>query len=265
MNRRHNAHEAIQSVELAQLKGFDNINIDLIYGLPSMTQNRWKDNLRQAFDLDILHLSAYHLTIEPRTVFGRRQNKGDNFSINEEDSIRQFECLLDAATEAGFEHYEISNFAKPGFHSRHNSNYWRHLPYLGIGPSAHSYDGKSRQWNVGNNSQYIENIEKEDGWCESELLSPFDMYNDYMLISIRTMWGVNPGYILENFGPTFLEIFLRQAASYIQSGFMEKCNGKYVLTRKGKMIADRIASDLFADEDTMNILETRLKYTGLIY
>ena len=245
MNRRHCAREAIQSLETARKRGFHNINIDLMYGLPSMTQARWTANLKQALALDVPHLSAYHLSIEPRTVFGKRQAKGESYTISEEESTKQFHILLDTMEQAGYEHYEISNFAFPGFRSRHNTAYWQQQPYLGVGPSAHSFDGQSRQWNVGNNSQYIAAVENETVWFEREQLTPAEQYNDYILVSLRTIWGVDTDYIRAHFGDTFAGEFLRQAAVYLQNGFLQEQAGIFTLSRKGKMIADRITSDLF--------------------
>jgi oxygen-independent coproporphyrinogen-3 oxidase len=226
MNRRHNAREAVRSVDAAHRSGFSNINIDLMYGLPTMTQSRWEANLMQALTLDVPHLSAYHLAIEPRTVFGRQQLKGKDFSIPEDESIRQFETLIDTMENAGYEHYEISNFARPGFRSRHNSAYWQQRPYIGIGPAAHSYDGQSRQWNISNNSEYIASLtscsfpkEKGDSlpfgegwrgacWFECEQLTPVEQYNEYVLLSLRTVWGANIKYIRKHFGNTYADTFL---------------------------------------------------------
>ena len=249
MNRRHCAREAMLSVEKARKHGFRNINIDLMYGLPSMTPCRWEANLKQALVLDVPHLSAYHLTIEPRTVFGKRQNRGEVFSVSEDESARQFDILLDTLEKAGYEHYEISNFARPDFRSRHNSAYWQQRPYIGIGPGAHSFDGKSRQWNVSNNSQYIAALENGSSWFERELLTPAEQYNDYILVSLRTAWGVDMGYIRAHWGHVVVNEFLRQAASYLQNGYLQEQSGIFTLTRKGKLIADRIASDLFANEN----------------
>jgi len=245
MNRRHCAREAVQSLETARRHGFHNINIDLMYGLPSMTPKRWEENLKQALVLDVPHLSAYHLTIEPRTVFGRRQGRGEVFAISEDESAGQFDILLDTLESAGYEHYEISNFARPGFRSRHNTAYWQQQPYIGFGPSAHSFDGQSRQWNVSNNSEYIEALERESVWFEREQLTLTEQYNEYILVSLRTAWGVDIGHIRAHFGNAFVNEFLRQAAVYLQNGYMQELAGIYTLTRKGKMIADRIASDLF--------------------
>ena len=258
MNRRHNAREALQSVERARRHGFHNINIDLIYGLPSMVQDRWKANLDQAVALNVPHLSAYHLTIEQRTVFGRRQARGEAFNIPEVDSINQFEKLVDAMESTGYEHYEISNFAHPGFRSQHNTAYWQQRPYIGIGPAAHSFDRQSRQWNISNNSRYIEILENTSfnevsrmenpdtsAWFEREQLTPADKYNDYILVSLRTSWGTDINYIHVHFGETIKNAFMKQVAIYIQNGYIQESSGIYSLTRKGKMIADRIASDLF--------------------
>ena len=247
MNRRHNGTEAIRSVKSAQQHGFRNINVDLIYGLPSLTPGRWKEQIEQFISLDVPHLSAYHLTIEQRTVFGRRQAKGEGFAIPEENSVDQFDMLVNMTQEAGMEHYEISNFAKPGFMSNHNSNYWRNKPYIGIGPSAHSYDGVSRQWNLSNNSEYIRAVGNGDGYSEKEELSVTDRYNDYILISLRTAWGVSADYINQHFGKPYLDYFRQQCSRYIRDGFMEmKDENTWVLTHKGKLIADRITSDLMS-------------------
>ena len=245
MNRRHCAREALQSVKTARKHGFHNINIDLMYGLPSMTTERWKAKLKHALALDVPHLSAYHLTIEPRTVFGKRQGRGEAFTISEDESAEQFDVLIDTLEKAGYEHYEISNFARPGFRSRHNTAYWQQRPYIGIGPSAHSFDGQSRQWNVSSNSKYIAALENESAWFEHELLTPVEQYNDYILVSLRTSWGVDINHIRAHFGNAFANEFLRQVAVYLQNGYMQEREGIYTLTCKGKMIADRIASDLF--------------------
>jgi len=281
MNRRHNARQALQSIENARKHGFHNINIDLLYGLPSITQgsvgrhcgldsqppksfsvseNRWKANLKQAIALDVPHLSAYHIIIEPQTVFHVRQKKGETLEIPEEESVAQFNDLMDIMEKAGYEHYEISNFARPGFRSRHNTAYWQQQPYIGIGPSAHSYDGQSRQWNISNNNQYIAALEKpithhaqkekRCEWFEREQLTVAEQYNDYILISIRTAWGTDSNYIRTHFGDTFANEFFRQADKQTQNGFMQQQSGIYTLTRKGKMIAERIAADLFVENET---------------
>ena len=182
------------------------------------------------------------------------------FNIPEEESVKQFDILLDTMKKAGYKHYEISNFARRGFRSRHNTAYWQQRPYIGIGPAAHSYDGKSRQWNISNNSKYITILEEaflshckdsrdwnSSAWFEREHLTPAEQYNDYILVSLRTAWGVNTGYIREHFGKVFANVFLKQIAIYLQNGYVQERAGVFTLTHKGKMIADRIASDLFYD------------------
>jgi len=247
MNRKHSAQEAIQSVKSARKQGFNNINIDLIYGLPSMTSDRWKENLNQALALDAPHLSAYHLFIESRSVFGKRQYKGEAFCIPDEESAAQFDILLDFTEKAGYEHYEISNFARQGFRSRYNCACWLQKPYIGIGPSAHSFDGQSRQWNFSNNSGYIAALENETPWFEREHLTPAEQYNEYILVSLRAAWGVDIEYIRANFDIVFANRFLIQTDIYIQNGYMQEQVGIFTLTRKGKLAADGIASDLFCD------------------
>ena len=245
MNRRHSAREAIQSVKKAQKLGFHNINIDLMYGLPTMTPERWHTNLKQAIDLDVSHLSAYHLIIEERSVFGKRQGRGEVFSVAEEESINQFYTLVDMTGQSGYEHYEISNFARPGFRSQHNTAHWLLKPYIGIGPAAHSFDGKSRQWNISNNSKYIDALENDAAWFEREELTPIEKYNEYVLISIRAAWGVDINYIRTIFGAAYEKYFLQHAVGYLQNDYMQEQAGIFTLTRKGKMAADGIASDLF--------------------
>jgi oxygen-independent coproporphyrinogen-3 oxidase len=247
MNRRHSTQEAIQSVKSARKQGFHNINIDLMYGLPSMTLARWKKNLNRALALDVPHLSAYHITVEPRSVFGKRQNRGESFSIPEDESAEQFYVLINILEKTGYEHYEISNFARKGQHSRHNTAYWRQKPYVGIGPSAHSFNGQSRQWNISNNSRYIAAMQNETEWFEREQLTTTEQYNDYILVSLRAIWGADIEHIRLHFGAAFVNEFLQQAIAYIQSGYMQENTGIFTLTRKGKIIADRIVSDLFCE------------------
>jgi len=245
MNRRHNVRQALLSIENARKLGFQNINVDLLYGFPSMTTERWKKSLKQLVALDAPHLSAYYIIIEPRTIFYNRQKKGEVFDISEEDSAAHFETLIDITEKAGYEHYEISNFARQGFRSRHNTAYWQQQPYIGIGPSAHSYNGQSRQWNASNNNEYIVALEKESVWFESEKLTVTEQYNEYIMLSIRAAWGVDSDYIRTHFGDVFANDFLKQADKYIQNGYVQQQSGLFTLTRKGKMIADCIASDLF--------------------
>lgn len=217
MNRRHSAQEAIESVKLSQQAGFNNITIDLIYGIPSMSLDKWKHNLETALSLDIQHLSAYHLTIEDKTIFGRRQEKGQLAQIDDEESEKQFLLLRELTAKAGFEHYEISNFAKDKKYGIHNSNYWKQQPYIGIGPSAHSYDGEQRRWNISNNIHYIENINAHNTFYEYEELNLSTKYNEYILTSLRTNQGVSLEYILQYFGVNYLTYFNEQAKILLSS------------------------------------------------
>ena len=191
MHRIHNAEQAINAVKDAQKEGFDNISIDLIYGLPGLNMESWEKNLEKAFSLGVQHFSAYHLTYEPGTIFDHWRKKGKLIPIPEEDSLHQFKLLLEKAKENGFEHYEISNFSLPGYQSRHNTSYWEQKKYLGIGPSAHSYDSVSRRWNVRNNNQYMESIISGKEYYESETLSVDNLYNEFIMTSLRMSKGLN--------------------------------------------------------------------------
>ena len=245
MNRSHSAQQAVKSIEMAHLHGFHNINIDLIYGLPAMTLARWEANLTQALAMNVPHISAYHLVIEERSVFGRRQRRGETFNVSEDESLAQFNSLLDAMEKADYEHYEISNFARHGFRSRHNTAHWQLQPYIGIGPGAHSFDGKSRQWNINNNSKYIAAIENAGTWFERETLTPREQYNEYVLVSLRAVWGADINHIRTHFGAHFANYFLQHGEAYLKNGYMNEKSGVFTLSRKGKMAADRIVSDLF--------------------
>ena len=245
LNRRHNAKEAINSVKNSQDAGFNNINIDLIYGLPDLTNQKWQDNLHIAFDLEIQHISSYHLTIEPKTAFHNFVKKGKLSLPEEKESLVQFQTLVKETGRHGFIHYEISNFAKEGFFSKHNTNYWLHKKYIGFGPSAHSYDFSSRQWNVANNAKYIENVIDDKSYFKKEILSVYDKYNDYILTSLRTMWGIDLNKIRKEFGQQYYNMCLHEAQIFIQSEQLILSNNKLILTKSGKFLADKIASDLF--------------------
>jgi len=237
MNRVHNAGQALESIHKAQDAGLDNISIDLIYGTPGLSDGNWKKNVEQAFQLGIPHLSCYALTVEPRTALDTmiRQHKKED--IDPEDQARQFLLLMDWVAAAGYEHYEISNFSLPGRRSRHNTSYWQGRPYLGLGPSAHSYDGAaSRQWNIANNALYIKN---PGSHIEKEILTPVQQLNEYIMISLRTMEGLDLGRVPQQ------EVLLRQAEKYIKEGKMILKDNRLVLTREGKLFADGIAAALF--------------------
>jgi oxygen-independent coproporphyrinogen-3 oxidase len=248
MNRSHNAKQAVQAVENAQSHGINNISIDLIYGLPNLTREKWIYNLEQAFKLNVPHLSAYCLTIEKGTAFNHFLHKGKITLPSEPETINQFELLISEAQNHGFIHYEISNFCKEDMQSRHNSNYWLDEYYLGIGPSAHSYNGVSRQFNVANNTKYIKGIQEGKPGFELEILTDANKFNEYIMTRLRTLWGVSPGYINKGFGEKALAAFLSGAEPYISSGHLQWKQGSLILTQKGKLLADKIASDLFIIE-----------------
>lgn len=243
MNRAHNSKESYQSVLMAQRSGFTNITIDLMYGLPELTLDEWRGHIQKVIDLDVPHISAYCLTVEQKTALAAWVKKGEIHPAEEEQQSEQFEVLVELLTAAGYEHYEISNFAKPEAHSRHNSNYWRGKHYLGIGPSAHSFNGVSRSWNLANNQLYIHALENKKKWMETEELSSEDRFNELLLTGLRTKWGVALSALedIHPLGSTF-----RQKVQQLKDEQLMKEEGDYLhLTTKGKLQADRIASDLF--------------------
>lgn len=244
MNRRHSADKSVESVKFAYKHGFENINIDLIYGIPGMSAEEWKFNLNQFFELKIPHLSAYHLTIEPKTVFGVKKKRGELVEIPEDESVAHFEILLEETTKRGYQHYEISNFAREGFYSKHNLGYWKNNLYLGIGPSAHSFDGVSRRWNTKLHKEYIANSGTGEKYFEEEILTEAERFNDYILTNLRTMWGINLEYIKKSFGASYAREVLKTSEKY--SEYLFNTNGIITLNQKGKFIADRIASEFFS-------------------
>ncbi len=252
MNRSHTVEQAIQAVQNAKSAGINNISIDLIYGLPNLTKEKWVYNLEQAFKLDVSHLSAYCLTIEEKTAFNHFLRKGKITLPQEPETIEQFEMLMSEAEKHNFIHYEISNFCKDGMQSNHNSSYWMNKFYLGVGPSAHSYNGVSRQFNVANNMKYIKGIDSGNLEFEIEFLTEADKFNEYIMTRLRTVWGISPGFISNGFGEKSLNTFLLGIEPYISSGHLQwKIGGipfgqdSLILTQKGKLLADKIASDLF--------------------
>ncbi len=247
MNRAHTATEAVAAVQLAREAGFEDLTIDLIYGLPISDANKWAQNLEQALALRIPHLSAYCLTIEANTVFGNWVRKGKLKEAPDELAIAQFTAGMDTLVSAGYEHYEISNYALPGWRALHNSAYWESTPYLGLGPSAHSYNGKSRQWNLAHNTKYIQAIRQyEPGnsgmdWLEEETLSAADQHNEYIMTRIRTSGGVR----LDDLQPAYSADFLQSIQPYLDQGHIVQKDNTFLLTRSGKLIADAITADLF--------------------
>ena len=245
MNRRHTASQSVECIKTAQSAGFKNINIDLIYGLPQLTLQQWRKNISIFLDLDIPHLSAYHLGIEPRTVFYKRFEKGELQPVTEKMSEEQYEILEQMTSDNGFEHYEISNFAKDKCYSVHNTSYWQGKPYMGFGASAHSYDGKkNRRWNISNNKKYIEAINTNQTFWENEILSNVESYNDYILTSLRTVWGINLDFLRTNFGETLYNYFSEQSQRFIQQGLLI-CDGEQIkIPTKHFLLSDGIIREL---------------------
>ncbi|MCS6820418.1 MAG: radical SAM family heme chaperone HemW [Microscillaceae bacterium] len=245
LHRVHNADLAKKSILQAQDAGFENLTIDLIYAIPTSSEAIWQADLARALALQVPHISAYCLTIEEKTVFGKWLKQQKIQDINEDHAALQFEILIQTLTQAGFVHYEISNFAKPGKFAQHNSNYWKKGHYLGIGASAHSYNGISRQYNIANNAVYIQKIAQQIIPCQIEYLSPQEQLNEYIMTSLRTIWGCNLDYVQQNFNIDLLQFQAEQIENYLKNGLISIENQTLRLTHKGKFLADKIASDLF--------------------
>lgn len=244
MNRRHTARQAIDAVNNAVNKGFKNISIDLIYGLPGLTENQWKQTLQKVFNLPVDHLSAYHLTYHEGTPFYTWLKKGTLKELKEEESISQFILLMDMAAEAGFEQYEISNFAKKQSYSRHNTSYWKGITYLGLGPSSHSYNGNLRRWNIGRLDAFIHAIENHTSFSEEEILTENDKYNDYIITGIRTKWGISLDFIRKNFGEKKAGNLMKNIRKYTETGKIIQHQHTFKLSREGIFVSDNIMADL---------------------
>lgn len=247
MNRSHNAAMAIHAVELAGKLGIDNISIDLIYGLPDLSPTDWQSNLKTAAKLPIKHISCYALTIEERTALSHFVKTKKINIPTDEIVITQFTSLVEWAAQNNFDHYEISNFCKPGFHSRHNSNYWSGKSYVGIGPSAHSYNGSSRQWNIANNNTYIDCVLNEKSFFEKEMLTTENKYNEYVMIHLRTKAGVDILQLQQQFGKEYTSYFEKKIAAYVAQNQVVVMQNNYALTMEGKLFADAIAGDCFVE------------------
>lgn len=248
LNRIHSAHTGEQAIIDCKLHGFNNLNIDLIYGFRYLSIKKWRKNLHKLKEYDIPHFSAYHLTIEKKTVFNYFIKKGQRIILDEKESIRQFEELLKFSENNNFIHYEISNFSKKNLFSTHNIGYWSGENYLGIGPSAHSYNGKSRRWNVAINKEYIHKINAGSIYYEQEALSKTALFNEYLMTRLRTMWGIDIEYIRSTFGEKYLKEMMKSISGFINSGKIE-VSGNYIkLNTEGKKIADYIIGTLFRTE-----------------
>jgi len=244
MNRAHTVSEAFSSIELA-LQHFENISLDLIYGIPGMTNERWEENINKALALGVPHLSCYALTVEPKTALKSFIEKGIVPPVDDEVAASHHAILVESIERAGYENYEFSNFSKPGFYSRNNTAYWDGVAYLGIGPSAHSFDGNQRSWNVRNNTKYIKEIETGNLPIEREVLSIEDKYNEYIMTRLRTQKGISIDYVAEAFGIKHVEYLLKQASGSIKSGYLIRDRDRLLVSKKGKFLSDGIASDLF--------------------
>jgi oxygen-independent coproporphyrinogen-3 oxidase len=244
MNRVHRAQEAEASVKRAQDNGFENITVDLIYGYPLLTEQKWKHNLNKVFDLGVPHVSAYSMTVEPQTALASFIRSKKQAPMNEQQSAEQFSLLMNGMQTKGFEHYEISNFCKPGHYSRHNSNYWQGVSYLGIGPSAHSYNGDVRQWNIANNAKYMQSIHSDILPAEIEELTEENRLNEYIMTSLRTIWGLDTEK-LNTIAAGSANELIKAAQPYLEKGWIEKKERKIHLTLTGKLYADHIAAELF--------------------
>lgn len=244
LNRRHNREQALLAVDLCKKNGLDNISVDLIYGLPGQTLEEWKQNLDTVISLDIPHISAYHLIYEEGTALYKLKEAGKIIPVDEDLSVALFTSLIDRLTANGYLHYEISNFARPGMLSRHNSSYWIGKKYLGIGPSAHSYNGQNRQWNISSLPGYLQAIDKGVPDIEIENLDINTRYNDFIITGLRTMWGIKFNEIQQQFGKDKLIYCQKQAAPYLKQGLLIEKNDTLTLSRNGIFISDSIMSDL---------------------
>jgi len=245
LNRIHTAQQAIEAVHLVQAQGFDNISIDLIYGIPGLSNKLWEESIAQAISMQIPHLSAYHLTVEPKTALDILIKKNKYPKPIDEEGVNHALILMEAMQKQGYEHYEISNFALPGQYSVHNTNYWRQKPYLGLGPSAHSFDLKSRQWNIASTNKYIEALDSGKLDFERETITPTDQYNEFVMLALRTQWGVNKNELESKFGSQRLMYFENQIQKYILQEKVIYQDSVYRLSNQGKLFADGIAGDLF--------------------
>ena len=247
MNRAHTATEALNSVKRVQDSGLENITVDLIYGYPLLTDEKWKANIQKIIDLKVPHVSAYSITVEPKTALASFIRKGVQPAMMESQSAEQFLSLMESLKNAGFEHYEISNFAIPGMYSKHNSNYWKGISYLGIGPSAHSFNTETRQWNIANNAKYLESLNRKIIPAELEILSISNLVNEYIMTSLRTMWGMDLKKIQGDFGQDYRDEIEQSLQQFLNKHQLIKQGDIVTLTTDGKLFADRIASELFFD------------------
>jgi len=244
MNRAHNAEEAVKCLEIAT-QYYDNITIDLIYGIPNMSLEKWDENLRKAFSFGVNHISSYALTVEPKTALDTFIKKGSYPPIDEDLALKHFNHLVEETDKQGFVHYEISNFGKPDFFSKHNTSYWQGKSYLGIGPSAHSFNKTQRSWNIANNTKYIQSIQEDVLPNTIETLSVQDQYNEYVMTGLRTIWGVSITKIEKDFGVVYKTHLLQSSEKFVEQNLLQIKNEKIITTHKGKFLVDGLASEIF--------------------
>lgn len=244
MNRAHNAEEAKECLSMAT-QYFDNISIDLIYGIPGASNEQWLQNIETALSYNIPHISSYALTVEPKTALASFVKKGIIDDVDDEQAHEQFHLLKDKLEASDFIHYELSNFGKEGFFSKNNSAYWQGKPYIGIGPSAHSFNGKQRGWNVRNNTKYIKAIQQNELPIEIETLTTTDRYNEYIMTGLRTVWGVSIDKVEADFGKSYKDYLKEQAKTFINQHLLYIDNKHIRVTKKGQFLSDGIASELF--------------------
>ena len=245
LGRRHNATHARQCLLWAKEAGFENITVDLIYGLPTADAGQWEHDLDTFFELAIPHLSAYALTLEPNAILTKQIEMGKAVPVNEDDAVRDYAILCQKMAQHGFEHYEISNFCKPGWHSRHNTAYWNHIPYLGLGPSAHSFDGATRQWNVASVEEYCRSQKTGARGWEEETLTMEQRYDEYVMLRLRTMWGIDLEHIRQRFGEAYSDYCEKQAQPLMAQGRLSRKGQTFYLTDEQMLFADGIAETLF--------------------
>lgn len=249
MNRSHNAGQAEKSLQLIKDAGFDNITADLIYGIPDQSNAEWESNIQKLLSFNINHISCYALTVEPKTKLFHLIAKNKMLSPDENHAAEQFEILTALLIADGYEHYEISNFAKNQKYSRHNTSYWSGNWYAGFGPSAHSYNGISRQWNISNNALYVKNINSGMDFFESEHLTKSQQINEFIMVSLRTMWGLDKNQFEKKYGESELKQLMKGAEKYITENYISDTNGYLIITSKGKFVSDGIIAELFSEEE----------------
>ncbi len=244
MNRAHNASESKDCLSVTS-RHFDNITVDLIYGIPNMSIDKWRKNLQIVFDFGVNHISSYALTVEPKTALDSFIKNGKYPPLDEHLAAQHFDILVAETTKQGFVHYEISNFGKPNYFSKHNTSYWQGKSYLGVGPSAHSFDGKQRSWNVSNNAKYLKSIQNKILPREAEELSLDDQFNEYIMTGLRTIWGVSLDTVEREFGDEYKIHLLNEVEGYQNIGLLKIHKNIVLTTNKGKFLVDGIASELF--------------------